>query len=469
MDPGEQFTKIKERRNMKRKILSMMLVAAITVGTLVGCGSNSGSENAEKGTETTEEAAAETTEEAATGEEVTIQFMHMQVEQERQDVIAKLIEKFEAENPGIKVEQMPTNEDDYDTKITSLGGTGVLPAVMEFSQDQAKTSVTNDFIDLAANKEVISGKGEEEFFDGALNVIKTEDGNDYVGVPVSGWVQGIWCNTAMLKEKGFDVPQNWDDVLEIAKAFYDPNSKQYGIALPTSESAFSEQVFSQFAISNGANVFNGDGTVTIDTPEMKEALNYYKELASYSMPGSTEVADVKDAFVNQNAPLCLYSTYILRAVQEAGFLDDVELALPNKTQQAAYGCVIVLSIASGLDDAEKAAAEKFVSFMLEKENNESWLLMAPGGIQPVLSEVAEDAAYKENEAIVPLAHLLDEVGVAFDNLQLFGCVDGKNYMVMGDVTNKGILSKMINNVVVQGSDPQTELTNAQAEVEAMSK
>ena len=155
---------------MKKKILSMMLVAAMTIGTLAGCGSNSGNGNSEKGTDKTADA----------GEEVTIQFMHMQVEQERQDVIAKLIEKFEAENPGIKVEQMPTNEDDYDTKITSLGGTGVLPAVMEFSQDQAKTSVTNDFIDLAANKEVISGKGEEEFFDGALNVIKTEDGNDYV-------------------------------------------------------------------------------------------------------------------------------------------------------------------------------------------------------------------------------------------------------------------------------------------------
>lgn len=357
---------------MKKKILSMMLVAAMTVGTLAGCGNNSGNGNSEKGTDTTADA----------GEEVTIQFMHMQVEQERQDVIAKLIEEFEAENPGIKVEQMPTNEDDYDTKITSLGGTGVLPAVMEFSQDQAKTSVTNDFIDLEANKEVIDGKGEDAFFDGALNVIKTEDGNDYVGVPVSGWVQGIWCNTAMLKEKGFDVPQNWDDVLEIAKAFYDPDNKQYGIALPTSESAFSEQVFSQFAISNGANVFDADGNVTIDTPEMKEALDFYKELSSYSMPGSTEVADVKDAFINQNAPLCLYSTYILSAVQEAGFLDDVELALPNKTQQAAYGCVIVLSIASGLSDAEKAAAEKFVSFMLEKENNESWLLMAPGGIQP---------------------------------------------------------------------------------------
>ena len=80
---------------MKKKILSMMLVAAMTVGTLAGCGSNSGNGNSEKGTDKTADA----------GEEVTIQFMHMQVEQERQDVIAKLIEEFEAENPGIKVKQ----------------------------------------------------------------------------------------------------------------------------------------------------------------------------------------------------------------------------------------------------------------------------------------------------------------------------------------------------------------------------
>ena len=33
---------------MKKKILSMMLVAAMTVGTLAGCGSNSGNGNSEK-------------------------------------------------------------------------------------------------------------------------------------------------------------------------------------------------------------------------------------------------------------------------------------------------------------------------------------------------------------------------------------------------------------------------------------
>lgn len=404
---------------------------------------------------------------SADNKKVKIQFMHQEVEQERQEVIAKIIEEFQAQYPDITVVQMPTNEDDYDTKITTLGGSGQLPAVIQFSQDQAKTCAANDFLDFDAMQEVIDEKGMDEFFSGALTALKTEDGANYVGVPVNGWVQGIWCNTNMLKEKGFDVPQNWEEVLKIAEAFYNPAAKQYGIALPTSESAFTEQVFSQFALSNGANVFDADGNVTVNTPAMKEAAEYYKKLASYSMPGSTEVADVRDAFVNQNAPMCMYSTYILKRTIDAGFINAVALATPKNTEAAAYGCIYAFSIAADLDDAEREAAKTFVSFMLEKEHNEEWLLMAPGGVQPILAEVANDSAYTSNEAIVPMAHLLGEVGEAFNNLQMFGSVDGKNFMVMGDITNSGVLSKMMNNIIVQNADIDKELAQAQAKVEAL--
>lgn len=460
---------------MRKKILTMFLAAAMLTSSMAACGtpddagktdgSNTGTTNDAVSTEAADKKATA----ESTGDEVKIQFMHQQVEQERQDAVAAIISDFEAANPGIKVEQIPTNEDDFDTKITTLGGSGQLPAVIEFSQDQAKTSVTNEFIDLESNKKVIEGKGVDAYFDGALEVIKTEDGNDYVGVPVSGWVQGIWINTKMIEEKGFEIPKTWEEVKAIAEAFYDPDNKKYGISLPTSESAFTEQVFSQFALSNGANVFDSEGGITVDTPEMKEAVAFYKELASYSMPGSTEVADVKDAFISQNAPMCMYSTYILGAVQEAGFLQDVQLALPTNKQAAAYGCIIVLSIASGLDDAQKEAAEKFVTFMMEKENNEKWLLMAPGGIQPVMSEVAEDPAYSENEGIVPFAHLLEDVSAAFDNLALFGCVEGKNFMTMGDITNTGALSKMVNQVVVQNADVEKEVKAAQTSIEGLVK
>ncbi|MDF2905579.1 MAG: extracellular solute-binding protein family 1 [Herbinix sp.] len=403
------------------------------------------------------------------GKEVHIQFMHQQVEQERQDAVQKIIDAFQVANPGIKVEQMPVNEDDYDTKITALGGSGELPAIMELSQDQAKSCVKNEFTDLEAVKAVITGKGEAEFFEGVLPVVKTEDGANYVGVPVSGWVQGIWCNKAMLAEKGFDVPKNWEDVLKISEAFYDPANKKYGIAVPTANVAFTEQVFSQFALSNGANVFAADKSVTFNTPEMQEAIQFYKDLAAFSMPGSTEVPEVKDAFVGKNTPMAMYSTYIIGAVKEAGFINDLAFVLPTNTTSAAYGTVTVMSISAGMDKAETEAAQKFLSFLLEDKNNIDWLHIAPGGVQPILKAVGSSDAYKDNEVIQSFAAISTDIAQAFDNLQVFGTVGGKNFNVMGDITNTGVISKTLNNVIVQGADVAAEAEAAQAEIEALAK
>ena len=432
---------------MKRKVVSAIVIATMMAAMMSGCGGSGGSKG------------------GSSDGKVEIQFMHQQVEQERQDAVQALIDKFEEENPDITVESIPVNEDDYDSKITAQGGSGQLADVVEYSQDQAKTSVANQFTDTDAVKEVIDSIGEDAFYDGALSVTKTEDGSSYVGVPLASWVQGIWVNQPMIEEKGFDLPETWEDILEIAKAFYDPDNRMYGIALPTSDSAFTEQVFSQFALSNGANVFDGDKNVTVNTPEMKEALEYYKELAAYSMPGSTEVADVNDAFVGKNAPMAMYSTYILGNVEAAGFAEDLQLVLPQRESQAAYGCITVLGISANGDEAKTVAAKKFVSFMLEPENNVEWLNMAPGGLQPELTEVDDMPEYTDLEARQSFVHLNDAIANAVDNLQLFGVVDGKNFTEMGDITNTGILSKMINNVVIQNADVDAELETAQSEVE----
>jgi multiple sugar transport system substrate-binding protein len=395
--------------------------------------------------------------------------MHQQVEQERQDAVQAIIDEFEKANPDITVEQMPVNEDDYDTKITALGGSGELPAIIELSQDQAKTNVKNEFTNLEAVKDVITSKGESEFYNGVLPVVKTEDGANYVGVPISGWVQGIWVNKAMLAEKGFDVPKNWEETKKIAEAFYDPDNKKYGIAIPTADVAFTEQVFSQFALSNGANVFAEDGSVTFNTPEMQEAMQFYKDLAAYSMPGSTEVPEVKDAFVGLNAPMALYSTYIIGAVKDAGFIDDLAFVLPTNTASAAYGTITVFSISSGMSDKETEAAKKFLSFMLEDEHNIDWLHIAPGGVQPILKAVGDSDAYKDNEVIKSFEGISGDIAKAFDNLQVFGTVGDKNFNVMGDITNTGVISKALNNVIVQGNDVAAEAEAAQKAIEDLAK
>ncbi|PFH88994.1 sugar ABC transporter substrate-binding protein [Bacillus sp. AFS088145] len=419
-----------------KKFLSMFLVLMLAVG-LTACGGGK-KENGK----------------------VTIEFMHSSVEQERLAVITDLISKFEKANPNITVKQVPVEEDSYNTKVVTLASSGKLPAVIEVGQDYAKVMDKDELIDKDAVKSIISKVGEDKYYEGALKLLKTEDGKNYTGVPISGWVQGIWYNKQMLADKGFAEPKNWDDVLKIAKAFTNSGSKKYGIAIPTAEGGFSEQAFSQFALSNNANMFDSKGDLTLNTPEMKEALNYYKELSKYTMPGSNDVTEVKDAFMNGSAPMAVYSTYILPSVYEEGKTNNIGFVIPTEKTKAVYGTVSAYTISSGLDDDQKAAAEKLVEFMAKPENNTKLVLMSPGGSQPVNKEVTESKEYKENKVVNSFGELSTEIASAFDNIQVFGLVDNKNFLKMGDVTSSGAVAKLINEVTVGGKSVDSAIKEA---------
>jgi len=94
---------------------------------------------------------------------VTIEFMHSSVEQERQAVITKLIEKFEKENPSIRVKQVPVEEDAYNTKVITLARTGALPEVIEVSHDYAKVMDKEQLLDRVAIGEAIKSRRRKHF------------------------------------------------------------------------------------------------------------------------------------------------------------------------------------------------------------------------------------------------------------------------------------------------------------------
>ncbi|UPM53807.1 ABC transporter substrate-binding protein [Gottfriedia acidiceleris] len=428
-----------------KKLLSMFLVLMLAVG-LTACGGGK-KENGK----------------------VTIEFMHSEVEQERLAVITDLISKFEKANPNITVKQVPVEEDSYNTKVVTLASSGKLPAVIEVGQDYAKVMDKDELIDKDAVKSVISKVGEDKYYEGALKLLKTEDGKNYTGVPISGWVQGIWYNKQMLADKGFAEPKNWDDVLKIAKAFTNSGNKKYGIAIPTAEGGFAEQAFSQFALSNNANMFDSKGDLTLNTPEMKQALNYYKELSKYTMPGSNDVTEVKDAFMNGSAPMAVYSTYILPSVYEEGTTNNIGFVIPTEKTKAVYGTVSAYTISSGLDDDQKAAAEKLVEFMAKPENNTKLVLMSPGGSQPVNKDVTESKEYKDNKVVNSFGELSTEIANAFDNIQVFGLVNNKNFLKMGDVTSSGAVAKLINEVTVGGKSVDSAIKDAEEKLKGVLK
>ncbi len=469
----------KEGKVMKKmkKTLAVLLAAAMTFG-LTACGGNQPAETTQPDTPAAESPATENTEPAPAASEeadkegteetaknpVTIQFMHSMVEEERQQTIQGLIDKFQEENTWITVEQVPVDGDSaYDTKLTAFAGGG-MPAVIEVNQNRAKWLVGNELADLDAIREVIESK-TGDYYDAILKINTTEDGQNFIGVPVGGWVQGIWYNKTAFDEKGLAAPDTWENILAAAEAFHDPANKKYGIALPTVDGSFSEQSFSQFALSAGANALNADGGADFNSEAMVEALTFYKELYQYSIQGSNSTTEIKDALLNGSVPMGIYSTYILKDLINEGMMDDFGFALVTNKTSASYGSVGMLSVSDGLSDEEREAAVLFVEFLVKPENNVTWLHMAPGGQQPVMPAVAADPAYLDNEIIKGFETLSPEISAAFGSISLFGIVDGKNFVSMGDVTSSNVIGRAIYDLTVNDKDPAAVAEETQKQIE----
>lgn len=400
-------------------------------------------------------------------EKTTIEFMHSWVEQDRQAVVAGLIKKFEAAHPEITVKQVPVEEDAYNTKVITLASSGKLPEVLEVSHDYAKVMDKDQLIDREAVGQVIADVGTDNYQEGILRIVRTEDGTSYTGSPINAWMQGIWYSKQALAQQGIAEPKNWQELSHAAQTLNNPANKKFGIALPTAESVMSEQVFSQFALSNGANVFNADGGITLDTPQMREALSFYKQLAKSSMPGSNDVMEIRDAFMNGTVPMAFYSTYMLPSIYAEGKAADLGFVLPSQKSSVVYGNVVSLTISSGLEEAEKSAAKEFVEYIEQPENAAELVLMSPGALLPAIKSVAKVEAYQNNEVVKTFAPLLTELSGEFKNLQAFGSVGDKNFTSMGDVTSSGALAEMVNQATVDNKSVEELIPVAQKKIEGM--
>ena len=96
---------------------------------------------------------------------------------------------------------------------------------------------------------------------------------------------------------------------------------------------------------------------------MAKALAFYKALAATTMPGSNDVMEIKDAFMNGSAPMAVYSTYILPAVYKDGNPANLGFVVPTENSSAVYGMITSLTITTGQTEEETKAAEKFVTWM----------------------------------------------------------------------------------------------------------
>ncbi|PWK16575.1 ABC transporter substrate-binding protein [Tumebacillus permanentifrigoris] len=408
----------------------------------------------------------ETAEPSTASGEVTIQYWHTLTEEDRVKVLKDMLQTFEAENKGIHVEQVPVPEEDFPNKISAALGANKLPALIEGGIDQMLFLGTEGVTDETGHEALIKEVGQDDFYKGALDTLKDPKQAGYYGVPIAGWVQGIWYDQKLFKEKGLEPPATWDNILKAAKAFHDPSNQKYGIVIGTAKEDFTEQTFSQFALSDNALVFGKDGNVKFDTPEMVDSLTYYKNLSQYTPPGAESWREAREMYLSGRAPMVMYSTYLMGDLsQNPELAKNTGFAIPENKGKASFGQITGLTITNTVSDQQRAAAKKLVAFFMKKENNIKYLHMSPGGSNPVRKSVTQDPAYLDNDVLKAFGSTAKDIPAGLENLQRFGFQDGVVYPSMGDISAQNIIAEAVYDMTEHGKDPAEVAKTAQQKME----
>lgn len=100
------------------------------------------------------------------------------------------------------------------------------------------------------------------------------------GITILGNVQFFAYRSDLVSQ-----PETWDDVIANAKKITDPNKPLYGFALRAASGEPSGMEFFPLMYGWGGRLFDDNWNVTVNTPEVIEALKVRQQLADLSPPG----------------------------------------------------------------------------------------------------------------------------------------------------------------------------------------
>lgn len=406
---------------------------------------------------------------------VEIEYWTTQTEESRMKIINEIVADFETQNPNIDVLVVPVAEDDVPTKLSAGIAAGMLPQLVEMGAENILRLGAEGLMNIEAAGDIINSIGRDDFFDGPINVLATPGGENYA-VPLHGWVQGIWYRTDLFEEKGLAPPTTWENILAAAKAFHDPSNRFYGIVIGTDKDSFARQVFTPYALSNGAHIFDEDGNIVFDSPEMIEALEFYAELAEYTPPGPNGWQDARDLYLGGFLAMMTYSTYIMDDIglTRTGYEGPVVQNLVDKTalaneltnkESSMFGQIVGLGVIEGSEADKTEATKLLVEYILTGDNYIKFLHMAPGGMNPVRRSTSEDPKYLDNEVLIVYGEKASEIAAGLDYIGKFGYVGGKVFPEIGKITSQFIVGETIMKMTEEGWSAEKAAEWGQKEME----
>jgi multiple sugar transport system substrate-binding protein len=336
------------------------------------------------------------------------------------ELLPEFVKKFEAANPGVKVEVTAVPWDSSYQKFQTAIASGNVP-------DVAMMPGLPVFKDAFAP--VPEAIDTNDMYPGAVSTGTID--RRLLEVPWYVDVRVLYYRKDLARKAGWDKPPaTWDELRQMAQDLQKKAGATWGIRMPAgSTGSFISTLW--MAWSNGAELMNGDQSKwTLDTPEFASAYEY---LASYFKQGIADPnADAAPAaaakeFMTGATPMLVTGPFMRGAIAQAGgdkFKNMYATApLPAGKSSTSFvgGANLVVFKAAKNPDS----AWKLVQWLGQAQTQVEWYKVS--GDLPAVQSAWQDAALTADPTLAAFAEQLktakappqvvgfDKVGAAGDS------------------------------------------------------
>jgi multiple sugar transport system substrate-binding protein len=417
-------------------------------------------------------------------EETVIEFWTTDNEEARIDVYEALAEAFMAEYPEVDLRIVPIEEAGIAQRIATAQAANRLPDIVRMGIERVSSFAADGILDEDAAAATIQAIGEDDFRAGPLAMVTNPETGKYSAVPYDGWIQAIWYRTDSFSDAGVGAPISWDDINAACDALPGTGNLLYGLTLGTDPGQnYPHQVFEQVAMSNEAWPFDADGNVSMNTPEMIAALDFYAGLQRCALPGPQYWRGAREAYELDQSGMLFYSTYIMDDLVDGSGMEaggNVEIpvedlpgvtgfaaAMEGPNGAASYGQLVTLGILQGADPM----AQEVVKFFMTGQNYQDVLALAPFGKVPVLESAVEGWSELSDYFANYSEDTLSQIANGFETMQrwLFRPdYDAAQRAVIGDIEGRLLIPQAISFIALEGTmTPETAAEWLQEQVELL--
>lgn len=308
----------------------------------------------------------------ASDDVLTIEFFQQKGEEGPQKGYLALIDKFNEENPDVKIEM--NTVPDAVTVLTSRISSGDIPVLFsDFpTQTQFAQKVANGYVMDLSDQEFLKNVDES-----SMTMTQQDDGK-YYALPYSHNYMGVYYNMEMFEDNGLEIPKTWAEFTAVCDKLQEAGITPIGLAGKDPGRvghAFQTMMvaWAPTGVEKIVSVINGEAQLEGDE-EIAEVFNKMNTVLDYANDDALALSDTNcyENFVNGEYAMTITGSYAMGTIQSLN--PDMKLgvfALPNDTEETSTilaGMDISICVSAMASPEEQEAACRFLDFLAQPEN-----------------------------------------------------------------------------------------------------